>query len=137
MKIALISCAKNKKDYECSAEDVYISALFTKAKEYVSRREYDAWFILSAKYGLLNPKELITPYDVTLNSMNREERMVWSSDVFCRLTKQNPNVVDFYAGKKYREFLIPMLEEVDIQCNVPLAGLGIGQQLSFYVRSMT
>jgi len=40
--------------------------------------------------------------------------------------------VDFYAGTKYREYLIPALEQKGIICNVPLKGKAIGEKLQFY-----
>jgi hypothetical protein len=33
----------------------------------------------------------------------------WSKDVYEQLIKLNPNHLEFYAGKKYIEYLIPPL----------------------------
>ena len=38
--------------------------------------------------------------------------------------------IDFYAGSKYREYLIPALEQDGISCNVPLEGKGIGRAVT-------
>ncbi|PGY09125.1 DUF6884 domain-containing protein [Bacillus sp. AFS031507] len=132
-KYALISCTKLKKDYPCPAKEMYLeSQLFKKAVHYISKQNYDDWFILSAKYGLLHKDTLIEPYDITLNKMNSLQRKEWSRDVFDQLIKLEPQQLDFYAGKKYREYLIPLLENSWIQCNIPLEGKGIGEQLKFY-----
>ena len=40
--------------------------------------------------------------------------------------------VFFHAGEKYREQLIPKLENIGIQCECPLEGLGIGKQKAWY-----
>jgi hypothetical protein len=110
-KYALISCTKLKKDYPCPAQELYLeSQLFNKASQYIRQQDYDDWFILSAKYGLVRKDTIIESYDVTLNSMNSTQRKEWSKEVFNELIKLNPKHIDFYAGAKYREYLIPLLE---------------------------
>lgn len=135
MKVALISCTKLKENKPCVASAMYMpSPLFKKAKAYVGER-YKYWYILSAEYGLLRPNEWIFPYDKTLNKMRSDDIKEWAMMVFQDLKTLNVNEVDFYAGEKYRKYLIPMLEAEGIKCNVPLKGLGIGQQLQFYKES--
>jgi hypothetical protein len=133
MKIALISCTKLKHDFECKAQDMYLpSNLFSKAREYVENKGYDKWFILSAKYGLLDPNELIETYNVTLNNMKANEIKEWSVGVFDKLIQHSPTHIDFYAGEKYRKYIIPLLEMKGVDYNIPLKGLGIGQQMQYY-----
>lgn len=135
MKIALISCTKLKESVPCEARKMYLkSALFNKASRYVEQNNYDEWFILSAKHGLLPKEQIIEPYDITLNNMTSFERKEWSLFVLKQLEErfQGQYNIDFYAGKKYREKLIPELEKNGIKCNTPLQGKGIGEQLSFY-----
>ncbi|WP_413299667.1 DUF6884 domain-containing protein [Bacillus sp. 1P10SD] len=135
-KFALISCTKLKKDYPCPAKEMYLeSQLFKKAVSYIEKQEYNDWFILSAKYGLVDQETVIEPYDLTLNNMKAVDRKKWSIDVFKQIKELQPHQLDLYAGKKYREFLIPLLEMNGIKCKVPLEGLGIGEQLKFYNRS--
>lgn len=135
MKIALVSCTKLKQDYHCQAQEMYLpSTLFSKAINYIKQQDYNKWFILSAKYGLLNPNDLIEPYDLTLNNMKSEEIKKWSQKVFNQLITYNIHEIDFYTGEKYRKYLMPMLEKIDIKCNIPLKGLGIGKQLQFYTK---
>ncbi|MEH7086418.1 DUF6884 domain-containing protein [Neobacillus drentensis] len=132
-KFALISCTKLKKDYPCPASEMYLeSQLFKKAAQYISQQDYDDWFILSAKHGFLTKETVIEPYDITLNNMNSNQRKEWAKGVFEHLVKLEPHQIDFYAGKKYREYLIPLLIQNGIICNVPLEGKGIGEQLGFY-----
>ena len=133
IKIALISCTKLKQSYPCEAQEMYLpSQLFKKAINYIKQKNYDKWFILSAKYRLLNPSDLIEPYDLTLNNIKLEKVKKWSEQVFNQLVVYNINEIYFYAGEKYRKYLIPLLEENNITCNIPLKGLGIGQQLQYY-----
>jgi hypothetical protein len=137
MKIALISCTKKKKSYPCKAREMYEpSTLFKKATAYIELEGYDDWLILSAENGLLAKETIISPYDVTLNNMKIENRKIWSSKVYNQIKEINLTQIDFYAGQKYRQFLIPLLEEQGVICNVPLQGLQIGHQLQFYTKML-
>lgn len=133
MKIALISCTKLKQHQDCVAKEMYMpSSLFSKARGYVENKDYDKWFILSAKYGLLSPEEVISPYDQTLNNMKALEIKKWSDQVVADLMKHKPKQIDFYAGEKYRKYVIPQLNQLNVETNIPLKGLGIGQQMQYY-----
>ncbi|MDQ0201073.1 DUF6884 domain-containing protein [Neobacillus ginsengisoli] len=133
MKIALVSCTKLKEEYPCEAKKLYSkSTLFKKAVNYIEAKDYDDWYVLSAKYGLLSKDKVIEPYDVTLNKMNIRERKFWAESVLRDIVKIKPNEIDFYAGNKYREHLIKPLRDIGILVNVPLEGKAIGEQLRFY-----
>jgi hypothetical protein len=135
--IALISCTKLKQEYTCPAREMYLkSTLFSKAFRYIEQQGYDDWFILSAKYGLLNKDEVIEPYDVTLNNMKSAEKKEWSRKVADQIQSLKLKNVDFYAGANYREHLIPLLDVQGVNFNVPLLGKGIGEQLQFYTRQL-
>jgi hypothetical protein len=132
MKIALISCTKLKETKPNFAANMYMpSPLFQKARKYVGAR-YNHWYILSAEYGLLMPTMWIHPYDRTLNNMPADLIKEWSEMVFRDIQSIRPTEVDFYAGERYRKYLFPLLEADGIRCNVPLKGMGIGEQLSWY-----
>ncbi|CAH0248995.1 hypothetical protein SRABI80_02939 [Peribacillus frigoritolerans] len=85
------------------------------------------WYL--QKYGLLNPQKVIEPYDLTLNNMKASERKIWSELVLKQIDNLQLKLkqIDFYAGSKYREYLIPFLEQKGFTCNVPLKGKGIGE----------
>lgn len=113
------------------------SDLFRKACDYC-KKKYDKVAILSAKYGLLYPSEEIEPYNVTLNNMTADQVKKWSDQVFeqslVKIELSNLGKVYFHAGKRYKQYLIPMLENIDIEGEVPLRNLGIGEQLGWYKR---
>ena len=66
--IILVSCVRKKRATASLAKDLYISDWFRKPAAYAGRNS-DAWYILSARYGLVEPNQVIEPYDVTLNRM--------------------------------------------------------------------
>ena len=111
-KVGLISCVKKKQDKEADASELYISPLFKKSKAYATER-LDKYFILSAKYGLLKPTDKIQPYDMTLNTMHKEERIEWAENVFKELIEviSKKDEIVFLAGENYREFLEKKINE--------------------------
>ncbi len=111
------------------------SDLFRKAYGYAVKK-YDFVAILSAKYGLLFTDNRIEPYDLTLNEMSSVEVKEWSDKVFNQMKSSlqlsDFDEVFFHAGKKYRQYLIPKLEELEISWQAPLGNLGIGKQKAWY-----
>ena len=114
------------------ARDLYISDWFNKASSYAEKVS-DEWYILSARYGLVDPNSVIAPYDETLNNMPLSNRRPWSlivmQDLRPLLNKGDHIVV--LAGLKYREFLVEPLRSAGCQVDVPMEGLRIGEQLSW------
>lgn len=137
MRIGLVACAKTKRDASAPAKDLYISQLFQKASSYAAQT-YDRWYILSAKHHLLDPEQLIAPYDLTLKGMPVAQRRAWAQVVCGQLRelyplKQTPRAeFYFHAGADYREFLADCLHANGFVTHVPLSGLSIGQQLHWY-----
>jgi len=99
-------------------------------------KKYDFVVILSAKYGLLFPDDEIEPYNLTLNDMGSYEVEKWADRVFgqmnSRLTLREFDKAFFHSGRNYRLRLIPKLENMRIQCEVPLKNFGIGKQKAWY-----
>jgi hypothetical protein len=128
MRVGLVACAAQKLDHPAPARDLYISPLFRKAAAYCEK-EYDEWYILSARLGLLDPETVVAPYNVTLNTMPRDERLRWGELLQRQLSERGLIDADLYlhAGARYRESFAGMPN-----AHAPLAGLGIGQQLRWY-----
>ncbi len=129
MVIYLLSCVRQKQPVPAPAKDLYTSSWFRKARCYVENTG-QPWFVLSAKYGLVHPDEVIAPYDCTLNAMPVAERRRWASRVLKQLEPHLDGVkcVVFLAGKRYREFLELPLRHQGLDVRVPMEGLRIGEQ---------
>ena len=128
----LVSCVKTKLSRPARAKELYISAWFRKARAYV-QREGGAWRILSAKYGLVDPEDVIQPYEKTLIAMQVAERRAWASNVLEALEPclADADTVVFLAGERYREFLEPSLRARGVGLDVPMRGLSQGRQLAW------
>ena len=137
MAIYLVSCVSKKLPGSAPARELYASAWFCKARSYVERTGCP-WFVLSAKYGLVHPDEVIAPYELTLNTMGVAERRQWARGVLAQLEPRLDGfeAVVFLAGQRYREFLEQPLRSRGVAVSVPMEGLGIGQQLSWLGREL-
>ena len=130
--VYLVSCVSKKRRGNCAAKDLYTSDWFRKARSYVEKRG-GPWYILSAKYGLLDPDREVGPYEVTLNTMPISERRDWARRVLGALaTRIGPeDRVVILAGARYREFLTESLKSMCAEVVVPMEGLRIGEQLAW------
>lgn len=131
-ELCLVSCVSKKQPHPAQAKDLYVSDWFRKARSYVEGQRWP-WFILSAEHGLLHPDAVTAPYEKTLTSMAARQRRAWASAVMQALEAHfaDVNTVVVLAGQRYREFLAPELEARGIEVRVPMAGLRIGEQLSW------
>jgi hypothetical protein len=134
--VVLIACATSKQNAPSAARDLYISTLFREARRFAEFNA-DLWFILSALHGIVEPEEVIAPYERTLNEMPVAERRDWATGVNRRLPTLLPSnaCVTILAGKKYREFIEPFLRERRFEVRTPLAHLGIGRQVQWLQRA--
>ena len=130
--LCLVSCVSVKRPVPSRARDLYASPWFRKARACVEAMRCP-WYILSAKYGLLDPNSTIDPYNQTLKTMPVNRRRAWASGVIEHLAPRlaGVNSVTFLAGRAYREFLEPELRGRGLTIYVPMEGMGIGRQLSW------
>lgn len=141
-RIILVACAATKLAEPAPAAALYTSDLFTKSRAWAEREvaegRADAWFILSAKYGLLYPNESVSPYDETLNGKSASHRVEWSTGVMLGLRHAAPakTTVVFLAGELYRKTLATFLAQDGVRVEVPMAGLGIGEQKAWLKGSL-
>jgi hypothetical protein len=130
--IGLISCVSKKQKRPIEAKHLYVSPLFLKSRQFV-QQQCDNWFVLSAKYGLVKPDQVIQPYEETLNSKSRSEREEWAHAVWHQLKPllNHGDRVMILAGSRYREFLVPLIESFGCHVVIPMEGKSIGKQLQW------
>ena len=136
MNVVLISCVGKKKSCKCKAKDLYDSTWFRYAWSYAQSLHPDKVFILSAKYGLVDPEAEIEPYEDTLNTKSNHEIRAWAASLLTSLCDRTDIAKDTFiilAGEKYRTYLVGHLPYHDI----PMKGLRIGQQLKWLMERCT
>ena len=136
MKTALISCTKSKQNYSCTAKELYSkSDLFR--KEYRFAKTFaDKIYILSAKHGLVDENEVLTPYNQTLCGAKVNIKKEWSEMVLHQMEQTfdlNYDELIFLAGRNYTAYLIPTLrEKYNAKIILPLENVGsIGKQKQY------
>jgi cytoplasmic iron level regulating protein YaaA (DUF328/UPF0246 family) len=129
-RVALVSCVKQKRQSASPAQDLYLSQLFRGLRRYAETHA-DTWYILSAEHGVLRPDEVVAPYELTLNTMPKAERLAWADRVQRQLLELLPAdaQIILLAGLRYREQIEPFLRKRGFSVTVPLEGLKIGEQL--------
>lgn len=130
--IIFIACTKKKQGYPCKAKEMYRpSQLFRGGWKYAESLKPDAIYILSAKYGLLNPETIIEPYEKTLITEKDAQIRQWSIMVADQIKKEGINRMDhavFLCGKPYRKYI----QNLFPNHSAPVSHLGIGKQMQFY-----
>ena len=118
-KIGVISCGSKKKLYACPAKEMYEDgSLFKKMQEY-AKQAYDKYYILSGHYGLLDPDQIIEPYeDVVffvqkifrdrakkegrvLTAVSKEDQAIWGKKVFNSIDWEQFEQVNFHINIYY------------------------------------
>jgi hypothetical protein len=127
MKIALISCTKLQRQYECPARELYSESAWFREAYWYAKLVVDKIFILSSEYGLVPEGMVIIPYDNDLGDIPAAERREWAERVLNELRKVSDLEHDEFivlAGKSYYENLLPHLVHVEL----PLGHMRQGEQ---------
>lgn len=133
--LILVSCVSLKLAEPSPARLLYQSDWFLKVRAVVEKHGAN-WLILSALHGAVPPDAVIAPYEKTLNTAAAEERRAWALRVRAQLAPRlaDQQRVVFFAGLRYREFLVPSLRLDGYKVEVPMEGLRIGEQLAWLAK---
>ena len=99
--------------------------------KYAESLNPDAIYILSAKYGLLRPDDIIAPYEQTLNAAKDAQIRKWSIMVAGQIQRagiDRSQKAIFLCGKNYRKYIKNLFKN----CSAPCAHLSIGKQMQFF-----
>ena len=105
MRVALVACSAGKAAAPCSAREMYTGALFRLSRAWVEQRiesgTLQGWGILSAKHGLVDPWQVIEPYDTAFRDVDGEE---WFARVHQALVDRwgTATIYTLLAGGDYR-----------------------------------
>ena len=133
MKHALIGCVKKKRKTESVAIGLYISPLFVKSVRFAHFMNYEI-FILSAKYGLLDPLDRIKPYNLTLKDLSKNELEAWYNNVSEKLLNIYTDGFVVLAGTIYWKELVERMDRSMFE--FPLHGKPIGERLQWLTKTM-
>lgn len=133
--VVLIGCVKSKVDHPAPARDLYTSALFRKERAYAESTGLP-WFILSAEHGLVEPSQVIEPYDLCLAAAPRRYRIAWGNRVVAGLASSigelHDKTIEVHAGAAYTDAIRAGLAAAGATLLEPLSGLMMGERLAWY-----
>jgi hypothetical protein len=117
VRTGLIACCKEKLDHAAPAKELYQSDLFKKCMAWITKKgRVDEWGILSARHGLVQPGQVIKPYDVCLADLSSKKRQEWADMVHAQLVGAwgKDTIYMVLAGSHYRLALrnMPLVEDV-------------------------
>lgn len=116
--LTVVSCANSKQDLDdgetLPARELYNSAIHTCKDRY--GRHSDAYYIASAKFGLVHHDEELPEYDQRLSEKSHEEQKQWGDEVVevlqDAIERHEADAVVFIGGKEY---VGPILHAVDVR----------------------
>lgn len=133
MKVAVINCGSDKVHKQCKAKDLYTGSLFL-ASRFFCESNYKQYCILSAKYHVLLPDDVVDYYDLYLGSLSKKDKDVWNKITATQLLEKFPvgTEFDFYTSKMYLEGVLPILKQNDVSYTTNLNNLGLGYKIQWF-----
>ena len=133
--VLLLTCVKQKAAEPAPACDLYTSPTFRKSRRYAEERGVP-WFILSAEYGLVAPREWLSPYERYLPDTPPSYRRAWGEWVAARLEllvgPLRGKVLEVHACEAYVAAATPALRARGAELLLPLEGLRQGERSAWY-----
>lgn len=123
-KVALISCTRRKKPYMCTARELYSeSERFANALAYVENpvNQYEKCYVISARYGLVDLDQQLSPYDCDLLEFPPQEQACWAGYVAQLLQWKDVDCkckVIVHADNLYGNLIIKALKEKGISAEL-------------------
>jgi hypothetical protein len=131
----LVGCVKTKLPHAAPARDLFSSTHFRAARAYVETTGLP-WYVLSAKYGLLAPDEVVQPYDVFLKDMSSAYRRAWGEWVVQQLLRERVDLAGttfaVHAGESYVAPLRGPFARAQARLVEPLQGLSLGERTRWH-----
>ena len=133
--VILVGCVRTKNAVASAASELFASPLFAGRRRYAVASGLP-WYILSAKFGLLAPDDVIGPYDVYLADQAPDYKRAWGEFVTAQLEQRERvlrgRTIEVHAGAAYVDPLRAPLAARGAMLVTPMAHLRQGEQLAWY-----
>lgn len=120
-RIIIAQCTDDKRSGQHRAVDLYEPSRLFRAQRRYAEAYADKWFILSAKYGLIHPTQLVSYYDMEISEQYSEQWQEALDNKIERITRGDIHV-EVIAGGDYLERLEWYLDHYDVDYSVPFEG---------------
>jgi len=92
-RVVLISCTLEKLNYKSKAKKLYSpSPNFVNNLKYAYTLNPDKIFIISAKHHVLELDDEIEPYNLSIDELNKKEKIEWKNKVINQLKNKKINL---------------------------------------------
>lgn len=129
MELYLIGCGRKKRSHLCRAADMYTGSLFRTTWAYAEGRGERK--IISARYGLVEPDQLVSPYDQTIRNDCDSHNLALQVIASLLSRLPYPQRVVILASEPYYRHIVPELRAAGMEVETPLHGLTMGQRMHF------
>lgn len=125
-QVAIVGCGATKLAHRAPAADLYQGGYFMACAAYAKAR-FPVWRIVSAKYGLLKPSDIIEPYDCCLDTFTADELAAWAKQVQAQLASEfdlASTCFNLLTGKAYSSAFEGLLHVANVFASLPRDGMG-------------
>jgi hypothetical protein len=123
-RVVLIGSAGETASGPVRVADLFRSAGFVRAREH-ALHSGAPWFVLSAKHGLLEPDDVVAPYDLQLGDSSTIYRSAWGEWVAAQLGERvrlSGTTVEVHGGVDFAQPLRQPLARRGAALELPLPG---------------
>lgn len=116
------------------AKDVYESRLWTARRRYAESSGLP-WLILSARHGLLDPGEVIEPYELRLNDLSPADFAAVAERAVEQLAARQPLdglTIEAHVREEYADAMQPAITDRGGRLEQPVRGLSVCGQRGWY-----
>ena len=133
--LVLVGCVKTQLPVRAPADELLTSPLFRRRRDFAERSGLP-WFVLSSRYGLVRPEQVIEPYDLCLARQPVAARREWGRLVIGQLQAVlgdlGGRTLEIHAGSAHIDPIELRLRESGATVVTPLRGLSLGRHLAWY-----
>jgi hypothetical protein len=133
--VIVLGSVKSRRSGRHLAADLFASPLWLGRRCYAERSGLP-WFILSARYGLVRPDDVVDSYDVSMDERDATTRRVMGETAVAKLDEAVGGLagkrVEVHGSRAHVAALQRAIEARGGEVVVPLAGLPTGRQLRWY-----
>jgi hypothetical protein len=104
-RVLLLASAGELAEAPTEAAGLFLSAGFARARKLAAASDIP-WFVLSAKHGLLDPDDVVGPYDLQLADQSSTYRSAWGEWVVAQLGERvalEGTVVEVHGGVDFAQ----------------------------------
>lgn len=138
MRVVLVGCVKTQLGGAAPAEELFCSELFRRRRRFAEAARCP-WFVLSSRYGLVRPDDVLDPYDLPLGRQPVAYRRAWGERAVERLAfvlgdlaSLEGVTLEVHAGAAHVDPLREPLARRGAVLLTPLRGLSQGRHLAWY-----